>query len=95
MNGLDIFDFYRWLLAIVVGVYTVVHLANFVWRWQLATLRADKPEAVLRLVIGWILFQLTQRSGDLWPAIGRATQGLGQFFSGESALFSKRFAIFL
>jgi hypothetical protein len=48
MLGMEIFDVYRRLLGIVLGVYTLVHLVNFVLKWQADTRRAGRSEAVFR-----------------------------------------------
>ena len=48
MTGTDVFDLYRRTLAIVFGTYAVIRLINAVWRWQLATQRAGRSEAMLR-----------------------------------------------
>ena len=34
MRSLDLFEFYRFLLTILVTCYTGTRLALFIWRWQ-------------------------------------------------------------
>jgi hypothetical protein len=48
MLGTEIFDLYRRLLGIVLAVYGLVNLVNFVLKWHADTLRAGRSEAVFR-----------------------------------------------
>jgi len=48
MTGADLFDFYRELLAIVVGTYGAVRLVRFLWRWQLSGRAASRGELLAR-----------------------------------------------
>lgn len=48
MFGTEIFDLYRRLLGILLAVYGLVNLLNFVLKWREAMSRAGRSEAVLR-----------------------------------------------
>ncbi len=48
MPGGDLFDFYRQVLLIVAGTYTVLQTTNFVLRWRMATTAAGRTEALAR-----------------------------------------------
>ncbi len=34
MHQFDLFEFYRFILTVLVGTYSVVRLATLIWRWQ-------------------------------------------------------------
>ena len=34
MFDLDLFEFYRFMLATVVAIYSLIKLTLFIWRWQ-------------------------------------------------------------
>jgi hypothetical protein len=61
MFGMEIFDLYRRLLGIVLGVYTLVNFVNFVFKWQAATLQAGRSEAVFRRYLVTALLQVRLR----------------------------------
>jgi hypothetical protein len=61
MTGLQLFDLYRKLLLIVFSTYGTVKLVNFVWRWQLATRRASRHEALLRRYLFLTLLRVRLR----------------------------------
>ena len=58
MNGphFDLFEFYRYMLAVLVTVYSVVRLTLFIWRWQGAAGRArGGSEIVYRYLVVLLL----------------------------------------
>jgi len=50
----DLFEFYRFLLALLVGVYCVVKLISFLWRWH----RFDSRYRWAPLVRRYVVVQL-------------------------------------
>ena len=48
MPEIDLFDFYRRLLLILVGTYGVVRLIQFIWHWRAGGLTAGRSEALAR-----------------------------------------------
>ncbi len=48
MPEIDLFDFYRRLLILLVGSYGGVRLVLFIWRWRARRLTAGRREAMLR-----------------------------------------------
>jgi len=36
VQGFDLFEFYRFMLTVMVGIYGTGHLVVFIWRWQVA-----------------------------------------------------------
>ena len=40
MHDFDLFDFYRFMLTVLVGTYSAVRLAAFIWRWQSGGVRS-------------------------------------------------------
>ena len=48
MTGRDVFDFYRFLLTVLVSTYAGVRLVQFFWRWQIVTRSAPRAEALAR-----------------------------------------------
>ncbi len=48
MPEIDLFSFYRRLLLIILGSYSVIRLMLFIWRWQADSLAAGRHEARLR-----------------------------------------------
>ena len=36
MQGFDLFEFYRFMLAVLVSIYSLGRLITFIWRWQVA-----------------------------------------------------------
>ncbi|MHC4064937.1 MAG: hypothetical protein ACYSUQ_04805 [Planctomycetota bacterium] len=67
MRGSDIFDLYRQLLAIILATYMVVRLANFIWRWQLASGSARRWESMARryLVVQFLRIRVRRFVVDL------------------------------
>ena len=45
---MDLFDFFRWVLAIIVTVYATVVTAQSVWGWYVWLAGPDKYTAILR-----------------------------------------------
>lgn len=48
MPEIDLFSFYRRLLLIILGSYSVIRLMLFIWRWRADSLAARRHEALLR-----------------------------------------------
>jgi hypothetical protein len=61
MFGVGIFDLYRRLLGIVLGVYTLVNFVNFVLKWQADMRRAGRSEAVFRRYLVTALLRVRLR----------------------------------
>ena len=60
LDRLDLFEFYRWLLAIVCAVYTVVQVARSLWVW-LAWFGSSRQTAVLGRYTAVLLLRLRLR----------------------------------
>ena len=67
MCGFDLFEFYRFLLTVLVGSYCVVRLAVFIWRFQ--SLGVDDPRGLglLRryLIVQVLRVRITRFTADL------------------------------
>ena len=48
MPEIDLFDFYRRLLVLLVGSYGAVRLVVFIWRWRAGGLAAGRYGVMLR-----------------------------------------------
>lgn len=48
MDRFSLFHLYRYLLTVVACTYVVVRAGGFIWRWQIATDDAERPEALVR-----------------------------------------------
>jgi len=60
VQGFDLFEFYRFMLAVLVGIYGTGHLVAFIWRWQVS---ADGwlGSAVLRRYLTVLLLRMRFR----------------------------------
>ncbi len=67
MTGGDIFSFYRQLLALLVGTYSLIRLIHFVWRWQAAMESGRRSEVLARryLVIQILRLRISRFALDL------------------------------
>lgn len=48
MSGFDLFDFYRFLLSVLVGSYATVRLVTFIWRLQYIGFGDPRARGLLR-----------------------------------------------
>jgi len=60
VQGFDLFEFYRFMLAVLVGIYATGHLVTFIWRWQ-ATTDGWLGSALLRRYIVVLLLRMRFR----------------------------------
>ncbi len=62
MHGFDLFEFYRFLLAVLVCAYGTIRLIVFIWRWQ-GTMNAGwMGSALLRRYATVLLLRLRFRA---------------------------------
>ncbi len=47
MQHFDLFEFYRFMLAVLAGTYTTIRLLTFIWGWQGAGGQARVGSAVV------------------------------------------------
>ncbi|NOS99896.1 MAG: hypothetical protein HOP29_04655 [Phycisphaerales bacterium] len=55
---MTLFEIYRRLLFLAVGVYAVVRSVAFIWRWELAGRGADRTESLLRRYVVSLLVRV-------------------------------------
>ena len=60
MGGFDLFEFYRFLLAVLVGCYCTIRLVVLIWRWESAA-GSLLGSAVLRRYVAVLLLRLRFR----------------------------------
>ena len=61
MWEMDLFDLYRFILAVLVCSYGVVRLIAFVWRWQGELSQAGGPTSRFLRYAGLLLLRLRVR----------------------------------
>ncbi len=61
MRDSSLFELYRYLLGVVVCTYVVVRAVSFIWRWQIDSGEADRPEALIRRYLVTVLLRTRVR----------------------------------
>jgi hypothetical protein len=60
VQGFDLFEFYRFMLAVLVGIYGTGRLVTFIWQWQAAA-NGWLGSAVLRRYVVVLLLRMRFR----------------------------------
>ena len=58
VHGFDLFEFYRFLLAVLVCVYSTIRLITFIWRWHYAGADGWIGSALVRRYVIVLLLRL-------------------------------------
>lgn len=61
VSSFDLFGFYRFVLATLVCVYSVAHVATLIWRWQGLVSGSSGREAAVHRYVELLLLRLQLR----------------------------------
>ena len=61
MRHFDLFEFYRFMLGVLVAVYSTTRLITFIWRWHGATQQGWVGSALLHRYLTVLLLRMCFR----------------------------------
>ena len=61
MRTFNLFEFFRFMLTVLVTTYTIIRLVTFIWRWQGAVGGAHGGNAVFYRYLGVLLLRTRLR----------------------------------
>ena len=61
MRHFDLFEFYRFMLGVFVGVYGTIRLSTFIWRWHGAAQQGWVGSALLHRYLTVLLLRMRFR----------------------------------